>query len=223
MAEMQTLVVAPRDATTNKALRRTGSVPAVVYGRDFEAQSVQVVYRTLAGFLRAAGASSMFTLKVEDQSEEHMVLIREIQRDPVTDHIIHLDFYRVVAGEAIRNTVPIVMVGTAPALELGATVGLLIDELEIECLPKDMPDHIEVDVSGLEQPGQSISVVDLILPAEVTVLTAEDMVVVQAVAQRAIEEEEEPEVAEGEVAVEGEGEGDGEATAEAASAEAASE
>jgi len=220
MAEMQTLVVAQRDTTTNKALRRAGSVPAVVYGRETEAQSVQVSYRSLETFLRVTGSSAMFTLKIEEQEDEHMVLIREIQRDPVTDRVLHLDLYAVVAGEAISNNVPVVMVGTAPVLELGATVGLLIDEIEVEALPKDLPSFINVDVSTLEMPGQSITVAEMVFPEGVTPLTPADMTVVQAVAQRAMEEEEVEEVEGEEGEIEGE---EGEVEAEATEEEQAAE
>jgi len=225
MAEMQTLVVAQRDATTNKALRRAGSVPAVVYGRETEAQSVQVSIRTLETFLRVTGSSSMFTLKIEDQEDEHMVLIRELQRDPVTDHIVHLDFYAVVAGEAISNSVPVILLGTSAATELGATVSISLDEIELEALPKDMPSRIEVDITPLEEPGQSISVGDLVLPDGVTALSPSDMIVVQAVVQRAMEEEEEVEEIEGEEGeIEGEeGEIEGEEGAEAPAEEEAAD
>jgi len=220
MAEMQTLVVARRDTTTNKALRRAGSIPAVVYGRETEAQSVQVSYRTLETFLRVTGSSSMFTLKIEDQEDEHMVLIRELQRDPVTDRVVHLDFYAVVAGETISNSVPVVLYGTSAAIELGATVSISLDEIELEALPRDLPSRIEVDITPLEQPGQSISVGDLVLPDGVTVLTPADMIVVQAVVQRAMEEEEVEEVEE----VEGEeGEIEGEEGEEGAEAPAEEE
>jgi large subunit ribosomal protein L25 len=200
MADMLTLVVAPRDSQTNKALRRAAFLPATVYGRDFTAQSVQVGYRDMESMLAQAGTSSVLLLAVEGQAEPHMVLLRDVQRDPVTNRILHLDFYRVIAGDTIRNEVPLVVVGVAPVIELGAVVSQVLNALEIECMPKDMPHSIHVDVSGLKEMHHSIKVSDLVIPPGVDVLTDLDADVIQVLMPRAMMEEEEvEEIAEGEL------------------------
>ena len=203
MAEMFSLAVAPRDdSVTTKALRRAGLVPAVVYGRDFAAQSVQIGYRLVERAVYHVGTSSVLTLDIEGQPQGHMVLVRDIQRDPVSSRILHVDFYRIVAGERIRSTVPVVLVGSAPVVELvelGAVVSHVLSSIEIECLPKDMPRSVQLDISGLVDVHDSISVGELTVPEEVLVLTPPDAVVVQVMRQRGVAEEEEEEVAEAEL------------------------
>jgi large subunit ribosomal protein L25 len=94
-----------------------------------------------------------------------------VQRDPVTSRLLHIDLYRTQAGEAVRLTVPLVHVGEAPVVEVGGVVLSLLDELEIECLPRDVPEAIHVDLSSLVDMQSVITVADLAIPEGVTVLT----------------------------------------------------
>jgi len=201
MAQVITLAAEMRDATiTNKAMRRAGSVPGVLYGNQFASQSLQFSTRTLGRVIRTAGTSTLIELDVVGGDETELALIREIQRDPVSGALLHIDLYRVVRGVAIRNAVPIVMVGVAPAVELGATVSQMLDTLEIECLPKDMPAIIEVDISALTQAGSRITVADLAIPEGVQILIDADIDVVQATMMTMAAAESDAEIAAAEAA-----------------------
>lgn len=208
MAGTITLAAVPRDMTTKaKALRRKGQIPGVVYGHGYAPRAIQFDRLSIRRAIGQAGSSRIITFTIEGEPEEHMVLMRDVQRDPVSARLLHVDLYKVLAGEEIRNMVPLVLVGRAPVEELGATVAQILDEIEVQCLPVDMPAAIECDVSVLHDLHDHLTVGDLVIPANVTVLTDLDADIVQMAIPRGIEEEEEAEEA-------------AEALAEAAEAEA---
>jgi len=215
MANTYSLSVEPRDTSkTARALRRMDLVPSVMYGREYGARSLQSAYIPMARITRTAGSSAIITLQVEGEDEEHMVLLREIQRDPVTEHILHVDMYKVIAGEAITLEIPIVLVGAALEItETGGSISQFLDVIEIECLPKDVPTSIEVDISGLTSYSDVILVSALPVPEGVTILADSDTDVVRPRAPRAEVEEE---VEEEELGLEGEGEEGAEAAGEEA-------
>lgn len=193
MAQTLALAVRPRDVTIKaKALRRQNVVPAVVYGHGFPPRSIQIDYLPAERIVRMAGTSHLIDLDIEGDTEEHTVLIRDVQYHPVTGRIMHMDFYHIVAGEEIRNQVPVVLVGEAPvAKTLGATVTQTLEHIEIQCLPQDMPGSIEFDLSVLTELHARVTVADLPIPEKVTVLTDPEMEVLQIAAPRLLEEEEE--------------------------------
>lgn len=197
-----TIAAQPRDAQmTTKALRRSGFVPCVIYGRGFEAASIQVQYPQLARLVSRAG-SSLVSVNVEGDDAPYDTLIREVQRDPVYAHILHVDFLVVQANQVIRNVIPIIQHGTAPVEQRGGVVIQLLEHLEIECLPKDMPHSILIDVSKLETFNSHLTVADCIIPEFVTVLSPRDAEVVHAMAPMR-EEVVEVAAATGEAVVEG--------------------
>lgn len=169
------------DKMTIKALRRSGLVPCVIYGRGFEAASIQVQYPQLARLVSRAG-SSLVSIDVEGDDAPYITLIREVQRDPVYAKILHVDFLAVQADQVIRNVVPIIQHGTAPVEQRGGVVIQLLERLEIECLPKDMPHSILIDVTKLETFNSHLTVADCIIPEFVTVLSPKDAEVVHAMA-----------------------------------------
>lgn len=190
MAITISLTAQLRDASIKpKALRRSGAVPAVIYGHGFDPQHLQFEYRTIDSVVRQAGQSHLVSLGVEG-GEDHTVLIREVQRDPLKDRIIHVDLYRVLAGEEITGEVPLVQRGESPAVELGGIVNQILGSLEIECLPKDLPEAIEIDLSRLVRMGSHLTVADLSIPEGVKVLTPADSQVIGIIAPRGLEEEE---------------------------------
>lgn len=192
MAQTLSLAVRPRDVTIKaKALRRQHIVPAVVYGHGFAPRSIQIDYLPAERIVRMAGTSHLIALDIEGDAGEHTVLIRDVQYHPVTGRIMHMDFYHIVAGEEIRNQVPVVLVGEAPvAKTLGATVTQTLEHIEVQCLPQDMPGVIEFDLSVLTGLHSRVTVGDLPIPARVTVLTDPEMEVLQIAAPRLLEEEE---------------------------------
>ena len=172
-----------------KALRREGIVPGVVYGHRFDPLSVQFEYPDVDAAVREAGMNQLISLGLDDREEDETVLLRAVQRDPVTSKILHIDLYHIVAGEVLQSTVPLALVGDSPALDIGGVVNPTLTELEIECLPKDLPEAIEVDLSRLEEINDYLLVADLDVPDEVRVLTPADAEVVRIVIPRGIMEE----------------------------------
>jgi large subunit ribosomal protein L25 len=195
-------------------------VPGVVYGRDFDPRQVQFPYLIIERLIQHAGTSHIIGLSIEGEADPYMALIRDVQRDPVTGRIMHIDLYRVVAGQAIRSSVPVIQTGESPiaTAEL-ATITQALDTVEVECLPGDMPESIVVDISGLTELSDHITAGDLVAPENVRILTAPDTEIIQVTALRPEEVEEELEVAEG-AEVEGV-EAEGEAAEEAGEAEGA--
>ncbi len=189
MATAITLTVQPRDTTkTTKALRRAQIVPGVIYGRNVPAKSVQCGYLALAKALQQAGTSRLIALSLEGERFPRNVLIREVQRDPITSRILHVDFYAIEAGHKLRVEVPLVQRGEAPAEEIGGMVSQVLESIEVECLPEDMPAAIEIDLSKLETLHSRLTVGDLEIPPHITVLTPADTEVVHIAVQRMKEE-----------------------------------
>lgn len=163
-----------------KQLRRNGYVPAVVYGHRTEPVNLQVPERALRQALREAGTNRLITLNVAGLEEPKRVLVRELQRDVISRAMLHVDFYEVVMTERITAEVPIVLVGESPLVKSGQ--GLLfqgLDSIEIECLPGDLPPHVEVNLAELTALDQAILVRDLKLGEAIEILTDPDEVVVK--------------------------------------------
>lgn len=200
MATTISLTAAPRDKTLKTAaLRREGQVPGVIYGPRFETKGVQFDYRSVELVILHAGTSRLITVSIGGDNEAHDTFLRDVQRDPVTGQILHVDLMAVVATETMRNLVPIVQYGEAPVVDEGGIVVQILDNLEVECLPRDMPAEIVVDISQLKELGDQIRVADLAIPEGVTVLEdPEAEVITITVPHAALVEEEELEAAEAE-------------------------
>ncbi|MGI8846718.1 MAG: 50S ribosomal protein L25 [Candidatus Dormibacteria bacterium] len=151
------------------AVRRSGDVPAVLYGHNREAISISTSLRALEKIWRQAGRSHLIDLRIEGE-KPCRVLIREFQVDPRTARPRHADFFAVNLREKLLVDIPVVTVGEAPAVS-ELKVGQLQQQLttiKLECLPRDLPAQISVDVTGLTEVDQSIHVRDLELPEGVT-------------------------------------------------------
>ncbi len=208
------LKVSPREVLGKKVkrLRREGVIPANVYGHALESVAIQVTKDDLVSLLRSAGRNEIVYLRL-DGEEPRPTFLRQIQRNPVTDAILHVDFYQISLKEKVRMEVPLALVGTAPAEQTqGGTLLHSLDRIAVEGLPTEIPSTIEVDVSGLEEIDATIYVRDLSVPGEVTVLSDPEQVVakiappqVEKEVEEEVEEEVEGEVPEGEeAAAEGE-------------------
>lgn len=188
-----------------KNLRREGLVPAVLYGHETDSVPLQVQERELNRVLTQAGGHRLVALKIGRSRKLRMALTREVQWDVITGKPIHVDFYAVVMTEKLTTEVPLVFVGEAPAADqVGAMVLQGLDVVEIECLPGDLVEAIEVDLSELEEIDEAIYVKDLRVPPTVDILTdAEEIVakVAWAAAEEVVEEEEVVPVAPEEVEV----------------------
>jgi large subunit ribosomal protein L25 len=186
------LAVTPRSILGKKVktLRQQGITPANIYGHGIPSEAVQVPTPDLARTIRAVGRNTMLQLHVEGERKRRPVFVRHVQRNPITDEFVHIDFYQVSLKEKIRIEVPLVIVGEAPAV--GVHHGILlqsVNAIAMEGLPGDLPPHIEVDVSGLEDIDDAIHVKDLEVSPDVTLLIDPDLVVAKVAAPRMVEEE----------------------------------
>ena len=190
-----------------RRLRAAGRIPAILYGRSCESVPLSLDPRLLEKLLATsdAGLNTLIDLAVAGRSDlaGKVVLVKELQRHPVRGSLLHADFYEVDLTKTIEVSVRIHVVGTAAGVALdGGILDQALRELEIECLPRAIPDQIDMDVSAL-MIGESIHVRELVLPEGVKLLSDPDLSVVSVVAPAA---EIVPEVAAAEVApvVEGE-------------------
>ncbi len=217
MADVQ-LSVDPRVVTGKKvkALRREGITPAHLYGRDTESLAVQASTQTVINLLRTAGGNAIIDLHINGESKPRPVVLRGVQRHPVSGELVHVDFFQISLTETLRSEVPLVLTGEAPAVSVYDGVLLQnLDRVTVEALPGDVPQQIEVDVSGLEEIDAAIFLRDLAVPPNVQVLADLDQVVAKIAAPR-LAVELEDEVPEEEEGVEGE---EGAEDAEAAEGE----
>ena len=161
----------------SRRLRREGMIPAILYGADAINVPLTLKKQDVFMILRSdTGENTVF--QVSFDSERRDVMIKELQRDPVTDEILHADFVHIAMDKAIRVSVPVVSVGEAVGVKTeGGFVDFLTREVEIECLPKDIPEHIEVDISGLHL-RQSLKAGDITLPEGVKLITSLDTILV---------------------------------------------
>lgn len=162
-----------------KKLRKDGFIPAHVFGHKIKTVHVQVKTGEFHKVFEKAGETGIISLSVD--SEKRPVLVRNLQIHPVTDEPLHIDFYQVNLTEKVKVNVPLEIVGESPAVE--KKIGLLltpVSEVEIEALPADLPENIEVDISKLSEIGSEIKVKDLKVDrSKVEVLTDEELVVAQ--------------------------------------------
>ena len=183
-----------------KQLRREGWVPGVMYGHGFDSVSLQFEARGLRQVLSQVGGSQIVSVKIKGVKQPEMVLVRDVQRDPIRGTFLHVDFYRVEMTERLTAELPLAIVGESPVAVLGEGILLHgLSAIEIECLPGDLVDAIEVDLTGLVEVDQALYVRDLAVPAGIDVLTDEDEMIVRVVPIREEEEEiEEVEILEAE-------------------------
>ncbi len=192
---------ADRGKNAARRLRRRGLVPGIVYGGKGENLAVAVDPKALQRVLRSeAGRNAILKLSIADHGSTNAIL-KNWQVDPVKESFLHADFYRIAMDVAIRVTVPIHVVGEARGVKVDAGIlELVIREIEVECLPGDIPERIDLDVADLGI-NQSLRVSDVPMPAKVKVLQAADQVVVHVVA---VKEEEAAPAAAAAPAAEGE-------------------
>jgi large subunit ribosomal protein L25 len=173
----------------SRALRREGSVPAVIYGHARQVQSLAVPTRDLEKLLDVISAgSTVVELTVDGKTSR--TLIREIQRHPFKKQILHVDFLELVAGEKIIVSIPIVLHGIPEGVRLGGGIlDQVLRELEIEVDPSHIPNHLDLDVTDLIV-GHSLHVRDLQIPPGVKVLADEDApIALVQISRAAIEDE----------------------------------
>jgi large subunit ribosomal protein L25 len=174
-----------------KALRSEGLIPLVVYGRKTESVPIQAAATEVArAFARSGG--QLITLTIEGENEPRMVLPRDIQRDFITGAFLHADLHQVDITETVQVEVPLSMVGDPALVASGqAVLSVVLNSVEIECLPTDIVQSIEVDTSSLVTIEDAIHVRDLVVPDMITILTDGDEMIARL--QHIMEEKEEEE------------------------------
>ncbi|MFB0559295.1 MAG: 50S ribosomal protein L25 [Dehalococcoidales bacterium] len=174
-----------------KFLRRQGIIPVHLFGHNVESLALQCDIKQLLRVMAQAGKTRIIELRRDKVKRPRNVMIREIQRDPLTGELLHVDFYQVRMEEKIQVEVPIVLVGEAPALK--SKDNMLAQELHsltIECLPSQIPANIELNLSSLNEVGQTIQVKDVTLGEGVTIINDPEHLVVK-ISLRPVEKVEE--------------------------------
>ena len=194
--EKVTLKAEPRQTGrhSNREIRNAAGVPAVIYGQHAEAQAVSLNRKALGIALHKAGGG-VVELEIAGQPRLY-VLVREIQRHPTKHNVLHIDFLAVSMTEKVKVQVLVVPEGIAPVMSNSDMVLVRqLDHVEVECLPGDIPEHLEADLAKLETVDDEIMVKDLKLPVGVTMLTSGDHVLFAVTLSRAgaVEEAEEGE------------------------------
>jgi large subunit ribosomal protein L25 len=159
-----------------------------MYGHGFEPIPLQFDKFDLKDVLSQVGGSQLINIKVGDGGEPESALLREVQRDVITGDLLHVDFYRVMMTETITTEIPLLTTGESPVA--AQKEGILlhgVSEIEVECLPGDLVDAIEVDLSELTEIGQAILVGDLAVPSGINILTDRDEMIARLVPLEEVE------------------------------------
>ena len=184
-------------------LRQSGYAPAILYGRKKEPVALAMDAKTLSrNLLQFHGHNVVVSLEIEgDKSKKkRYVLIKDIQTDPITDNILHVDFFEIELEKLIVMDVSVLYTGIAKGVEMGGILNIMAHTVKIKGLPLDIPDEIEVDVTLLEVGSAGITCGDLAIPENVTLEEELDKLCVSVVAPKAeVEEEVEEEEEEGEI------------------------
>ncbi len=205
--DKHTISAQPRTITGRavKQLRSQGLVPANIFGRDLASQTIQLNSKEFFKLYKKVGESALYYLQVEGDKAEHPVLVKDIVIHPVSGQLLHVSFHQVDLKQKVATKVPVELVGESPAQKDG--LGVLVQQLdtvEIEALPTDIPEKIQLDIAGLVEVGSALHVSDIsVNTSKVTILTEGGALIVQI---SALAKEEVAEVVapvEGEVPAEG--------------------
>lgn len=193
---------------SSKEARRNGRVPIVYYSKEVKPINFSADYQDFRRAYKKAGKSAIITL-IDENKEEHQAIAHELQYHPVSDDIMHVDLIAIKKGQKISTEIPIKFVGEAPAVrEMGGTFYASKGVVTVECLPKDLPHEIEVDISGLVDFNIQLTVADINVPEEISILDSDEITLASIYAPREEEEPETTEAGEGEAATEGKKEGE---------------
>ena len=206
--------------TAAARLRREGFIPGVIYGRGKKPHAIAVPERELRAALSGPhGRHAILDVTLSGQKTSHASILKDFQVDPIRGRITHFDLHEVRLDQPITAQVAVELIGESPGVKAGGVLSALVREVSVEALPLELPDRLELDISGTEI-GSALRVSDLVAPEGSKLLDDPDTVIVTVAAPRVEVEEvpEEEELAEGEEAPEGE-----EPAAEAGEAPAAEE
>lgn len=202
------LELEPREILGKKTsrLRRAGIIPVHLYGVGVESRPLQCQGQRLVQVFSAAGGSTPISITITGEPGTQLAFAREVQWDPKRDDIIHVDLLVADTSRPVSAQVPIVLVGESPgARSVSGTIVHQLRTLDVEALPLEMPNQVEIDLETLTEPDGVVRAGDIVLPANVTRLTDSDYVIVRIELPRVeveVEAEEAEEVAEEEAAPE---------------------
>lgn len=171
-----------------RALRKTGVVPANIFGKKIKSLAIQIEAKSLKDVLKKAGETNLIDIVVEGE-KTHRVLVAGYSQDPVSGSLLHVDFHEVDLNVKTTAMVPLKAVGESVAVKAGNVLVLQRNEVEVEALPADLPNEIEVDITILTEVGSTIHAKDLKLDRNKVALMVEDEEVIATVQEPAKEEE----------------------------------
>jgi large subunit ribosomal protein L25 len=205
----------------SRRLRRRGLIPGVLYGREQQPVAISIPERALRSALTTSGGLNAVLDVVVDEGKIHSSVLKEYQQHPVKGLIVHVDLQEVRLDQPIHATVPLTLHGEAAGVKEGGVLAQVTNEVNVEALPMEVPEHLEADVSEM-QIGDTLRLSALTPPEGVTLLDDLEETVIATVTQPMREEEPEPvegeEGAEAEAAAEGEEAVEGESAAEGGAA-----
>ena len=161
-----------------KNLRKEGFIPANIYGKKTKSQAVSINKEDFTKVFSQAGETGVVHLLVKGEKEERPILIQNVQQNPLTDEVLHIDLRQIILTEKIVASIPVILEGESPAV--AQKLGILIQptlEIEVEALPMDLPEKFIVDVSGLTKVGGEIKVSELKIDKKVGLKSEVDLVV----------------------------------------------
>ncbi len=167
----------------NRRAKHAGRIPGVIYGKGIPSRNLEFERRPLEKYLsKAKHGTVIVKMSVADGADvsESFAVLKEFQFHPVTDSVIHIDFYEVAAGKKFNVEVPLRVKGKAPGIEFGGILEVLIRSLEIRCLPDNVPECIDIDVTGLNL-GETLHLGDLVFPEGVKPVEKDTKMAIAAV------------------------------------------
>ena len=197
MASAPTLYCKQRKLSTSgylNQMKRDGWVPAVIYGKEKENQTILLEAKELKKTFTHTGTRGVFMLQIEGEKTPIMALIRELQKNPIGDEYIHIDFLPLKSNEKVHNTVGIHLLGEEELIAQGKVLQIVTKEMEISCLPADIPESFSFDVSTLNN-GDKVTMQDIPLPASVELLQDPSTIICSVMGQSRTGDEIEPETA----------------------------
>lgn len=196
MAKQLLIKAKQRENKKPNALRQEGYVPATIYGHGLNSESIQISAKEFSKIPHKT-YSHINEIEIEGK-EKYPVLIRNVQIDPVNDRFLNIEFYRIKSDEKIKVRVPLSYVGHSPAVIAGGVLIVSYNEIEVQCLPKDIPDFIEVNLEQIVEIGQGVQAKDLKVAENIQILAQPNEVMAKVEIAKTHEiEEEKPVVAEG--------------------------
>lgn len=189
-----------------RALRRAGRIPAILYGPDSEPVMLSIDKTDMETIIKESSVGrSIFNLAVDSGNKARAAMIKELQTDPISRNILHIDFYEVNMDRKVKVMVPVVSTGKSVGVEMGGMLQIIRRELEVLCLPNAIPQEITIDITDLDI-GNSVHVEDITLEGDVEIPHDVNFTVLTVLSPKAVEEEEveeeDEELAEGEEAAE---------------------